>query len=33
MHKVGVRADQIMAGTKMKQLSPLFDAPNTSNSS
>ncbi len=27
LHKVGVRADQIMAGTKVKQLSPLFDAP------
>lgn len=27
MHKVGVRADQIMAGTKVKQPSPLFDAP------
>lgn len=33
MHKVGVRADQIMAGTKVKQLSPLFDAPSTPNNS
>lgn len=27
MHKVGVRADQIMASARVKQLSPLFDAP------
>ncbi|MGZ9668082.1 hypothetical protein ACXX9E_18710 [Pseudomonas sp. GNP014] len=27
MHKIGVRTDQIMTGTKVKQLSPLLDAP------
>ena len=27
MYKVGVRADQLMAGARVKQLSPLFDAP------
>jgi hypothetical protein len=27
MHKVGLRADQIMGGARVKQLSPLFDAP------
>lgn len=27
MLKVGLRADQIMGGARVKQLSPLFDAP------
>lgn len=27
LHKVGQKADQIMVGVKVKQLSPLFDAP------